>query len=658
MTNSPGNRRILPLASALVFTGGLLALFLGRFTPARTALTRLAEPLAAALLVLLASIALGWLALVLSARAFRRFGGLAGDAVAPSDPLAALLVGLPLYGTLIGAIAWTRTGVPLATIAVTLLLGVGGLLVARRFQFTWPQLGPGGVVLLLPPVLLALLLATTPVVSPDELVYKLAVPRAYLLHGGMVDLPLNSHSYLTMAQGLACFGALVLSGGIAAKLVHFVLYLGALGAIRRLGDRLEPGSGAFAAAIFAWTPALAIISGWCWNEWVVFGLLTLSWDAWERFKDERSADTAALTMLALGGAVAIKYTALPWLCGFAIVVLLEPGLRSKRPASWFKLGATSVVILAISGALFYLRNLIWTGSPVAPFLLPHAPAVAHFGGSGGASGIAHLLHGDDIVNHGILDDALGVVLPVCVLLSPFALRGRRRRWPFFILGAVQFVLFAVLAPMSRLIVVSLLPLGVLGAGVVADAARASGRMVRGVLAATLAIVLAAQLLLVVYVFVTGYDFMAYVAGNEDLAANLTRTRAFAGAYDWIDRNTAADSVVLLIGENRTYHLSRRSLSAGTLDGPRLAAWLGRFSCEAELAAELSRLGVTHVLLHPAWVAPGVPLPKELDAVEASHVVEFPAPTWSTVNQFLEHRCRSGYRDNQYLVFECGPKPGS
>jgi hypothetical protein len=170
------------------------------------------------------------------------------------------------------------------------------------------------------------------------------------------------------------------------------------------------------------------------------------------------------------------------------------------------------------------------------------------------------------------------------------------------------------------------------------------------------VVLAGQLLLVGFVFVTGYDFMGYLVASEDMTTNLARTRAFAGAYAWIDGNTPQEAVVLLIGENRTYHLSRRSISAGNLDGRHLAHWLGQFPSEDKLAAELSRLGVTHVLLHPSWIAPGVPAPKDLDAVAQTHFVEIPAPTWKTLNDLLDHRCRIAYRDGQYMVYDCETRP--
>ena len=93
-----------------------------------------------------------------------------------------------------------------------------------------PRVSP----LLVIPILIAVVEAITPVNSPDELVYKLAVPHAYDMAGRMFEMPLSSHSYITMALQLADLAALVIGGGIAAKLVHLALYFAALAIIRRL----------------------------------------------------------------------------------------------------------------------------------------------------------------------------------------------------------------------------------------------------------------------------------------------------------------------------------------------------------------------------------------------------------------------------------------
>src|SRR5205807_9353763 len=119
-------------------------------------------------------------------------------------------------------------------------------------------------------IAIAFITAIAPVNSPDELVYKLAIPHAWQLFGRMIELPLNSDSYLAMALQSADLSALALGGGIAAKLAHFGVYLAVIAVVRRIG-------GDWSAIALAFTPALMIIAGWAWSEWGVLGLLLLSY---------------------------------------------------------------------------------------------------------------------------------------------------------------------------------------------------------------------------------------------------------------------------------------------------------------------------------------------------------------------------------------------
>ena len=69
----------------------------------------------------------------------------------------------------------------------------GAFLIGRE-RFEWPRIHP----LLAIAIGIAFIEAITPVSSPDELVYKLAIPHAWQLYGRMIELPLNSNSYLAM----------------------------------------------------------------------------------------------------------------------------------------------------------------------------------------------------------------------------------------------------------------------------------------------------------------------------------------------------------------------------------------------------------------------------------------------------------------------------
>jgi hypothetical protein len=608
----------------LAVVAGALLLGLSRTLVAETI-----RPLLAASVVLLAALACG--------RLFTRDRSL-------SD---AVLMGVPLFGTLAGLAAWIGAGVYPAEIALTAILALAGTLLLVR-QRPAPGLPSRESTLLLAvPVLLGFIEAITPVSSPDELVYKLAVPHAYLLEGRMLELPLNSHSYLVMALDLASLPALLLGGGIAAKLVHFALFLCTLAVMRRLAARFVARPGLVVAAI-AWTPALLVIAGWAWHEWIVIGLLLLAFDRLERWLEEAASVDLIAAAAAAGGAISVKYTALPAVVTLAAIAFIRTPAARRRSL----IGAAGIAVTI--GAGFYLRNLIWTGSPIAPLLLPNAPQLVNFRGGGAIAGWLDLFRGAYLFDRRYIDEALGLTMPLAALAGFLALRSADRKlrdlaW----LGAAQLPLLISLAPVPRNLTAALAPLAIAG-GVVLSDWLAHARTRVALLFAT-ALALAAQLGIALVVL-RSFELLPYLTGNENASAYIARTRRFAAVYDWVDRTTPPESRILLLGENRTYYLNRPAIAGGNLDGPRIAAWLSRFSTPPQLEAELRRRGITHILLHKPWLraaTPGTPPPTLL---EREYLLELPPTTARTLFATLNHATVLRYRDGDYLVYELTRAP--
>jgi hypothetical protein len=639
------------LQSLFLLAAGLLltTLFLSRFEPAGRAALRLAGPLAAALVVLLAGLGTGWAALA----AARRFPGRSdesrGDPPGPGIG-ALLLLGTPLFGTLVALAAWPGWRMRLLVLALTAVAAATGLaLLPFRLPLRLPPIGPREALLLAPFLAVPLLLALGPVASPDELIYKLAVPKEWSLAGGMIELPLCSHSYFATALAGTSLAALELSGGLAAKIVHLGLFLASLAAIRRLAGRLFAPAAPLAAILFAATPALAIVGGWAWSEWSLLGLAALALDAQLDLVEGGEPDAPPRLALALGGLLAVKSSAL----ALALPLLLVAAIRFVRrlPPRPLRIALSFAATLALSGGFFYFRNFLWTGSPIAPFGLPDAPAVEHFRSGGALGPLEELLRGYDLFHPGMADDSLGILLPLAVLLSPFALRRGRGRLDLLLVGAGALALLLPRAPMSRLLTPALLPLGLLGAVTVARIASAAPPLLRRLLATAALVPLAAQLALILWLVAGSYDPLPVVAGLETDSQQLARTRSYSRAYDWIAGNTPAHAVVLLLGENRPWHLERRALAGGNLDGPRIARWLGGADGPEALGRRLAEAGATHVLLHPKWIALPDGAHPSLSPLEKEYVLELPAGTFSNLRRLLEERARKRYDDGEYLVFE-------
>jgi len=635
----------MPLAALLITLLGLV--YFGRFAPARMALLRLCWPLLAATLSLLASCACGFASIALCRRLVAGLSGLqAGRADRVNDRI---VIGVPAYGLLLSFVAIIGVALGPVTIVLTLLLSVVGALKMRgRWRELFPAVTVHRLLLFVPPVAVALLGAITPVASPDELVYKLGLAKTYLLFGRMVDLPLNSQSYIPSATFMSEMAPLTLSGGIASKLLFFFLYLACVRALHQLATRINPRSADFAAAVLTWTPALMLLAGWCWSEWSVLGLAAVSYRAWDEFQDSTGSSELGLVFLALALGISSKYTVLIW----AVVFIPITIIGARRMKVGRRVALPAFIILTLFGSFFFVRNLVWTGSPIAPFLLPLSPAVTNFRGGGQMSGFQELLHGFDILHPGIIDDSLGVIVPVAVLLSPFALLARRRRvTELFILGGLQLIALIVISPTSRLVILGVFPLAMLGADLIVDGWLQCRALTRGLILTMLAVVFAGQLLLVSYVFVVSYDFFPYVVGKESEPELVARTRAFAPVYSWAAARTDPRSIFLLLGEDRVYYLDRRAFAAANLDGPRVSGYLSGFQTAAALRQELIRTGVTHILIHKPWYRVATSVSPRPGMLEREFILEVTPATDVMLHDLLRQFTIRRYEDAQYAVFE-------
>jgi len=526
-------------------------------------------------------------------------------------------------------------------VAVT-LAGAGiGVLLLRRQVVIRPR-APS--LLLAVPILWAIVEAITPANSPDELAYKLAVPQQYLLYGRMVELPLMSHSYLVLGTNFTDLAALAIGGPIAAKIARLLLYLATLAVLQRFGRRIAGDSATWITAVVAWCPTLMLIAGWAWSEWGVIGLLVLAIERFERWLDVRDPSDAAIAFAAAGGAAATKYTALPFLLAFGAIVLWR-----MRDA---KLLARAALIVALSGSFFYIRNFAWTGSPFAPLMLPNSPKIDNYRSGGRFSGFTDLVNGYDIFDRAIVDESLGILLPLAAVSSLALLRRRDRiTRDLLIAGGVQMPILLSIAPASRNMIAGVVPLALAGAAFLAEVWQRSPRAVRIVLGAGAALALTAQLVLVGVVF-DNLSVGPYLTAHESVAGHLARLRHFAKPYGWIAASTPANARILVLGEQRTLYLPREAVSGANLDGPRIAAWLARFATPEALVAELRRMGITHVLIGRENVRVGGP---PLGMLEKEIVLQIPPSTDALLKETLRRFGTLRFRDDYYVIFELRPQ---
>lgn len=618
----------------IIALGGLTlaALYLGRLPGALLAVEQTFLAVVPAVVVALACFACGSLAV-------RAFTGWSRNPAATVPVDESFLIGLGAFGTITGAVAWITVR-PLP--ALTSVLAVIGLvLLIRRRGAPLPAVNAATALVLAPAIMLALVQAITPIASADELIYKLAVPHAYELYGRMVELPLNSNSYLAMSVHLADLAALMLGSAISAKALHFLAFLAALATLWRLASRLPGRSGLWTTVAIAYTPALMFVAGWAFSEWCLLGLLVLSFSRYERWLESSDDVDLVIAAAASGAAISIKYTALPWMLPFVALVIW----RHRREVRSL---ARAAVVLLLMGGFFYVRNAVWTGSPFAPMFLPDAPQVQNYRSGYALSGWVELLRGTDVADPEIGDEALGILLPLCALAGLVALRNRDRATrDLAVIGVMQMAILLTIAPGSRNMINGVAALAIPGASLIALTWQRSAPWLRGVAVTGVFLAVAIQSVLPIHTIEAG---IPYLTGSESLAEHVQRTRRYSAAYAWVDR-TAPDSKVLLIGETRTLHMPRRFGSGGNLDGPRVARWLSSFPTAPAMAGAFRSEGYTHLLLHPAWYRSTADPAPPLTVLESEFGVAVTPATHAVLTEVVRNHATLRYRDSEYLIFE-------
>ncbi|MBV9494595.1 MAG: hypothetical protein JOZ54_10145 [Acidobacteria bacterium] len=467
----------------------------------------------------------------------------AAGSFAKKDIATRFLVGYPIFGAVcflvacVGANVWV-----LGTLLALFAVAGCWLLVAGRDELTSDQQPATSNWLLFLPILV---LAQAPPSSLDELAYHLAIPHAWLLEGRAIDLPLISHSYFPLGIEsadlplLAILGAL--DGGIASHFLHLFAAIAATVVIQR-----RTQSALVTAAIIT-TPALLITAGWSLVDWPLLGICAVL------FEEDDPRTVAA----AVGAGLLTKYTFVP----FAILVLLFT--RKYRGAWWG----------AAIGSVFFVRNLILTGNPVAPFL----QRGTHFAGYRGTPFLSEY-----VFDPKFFDEALGASLLTTAAMATTLAAGAL---------AIAGVALAVLAPSSRLLVPFF--------GVAAMTARPDRRWLR----ALLAIAIALQLVLVaVYVERTGA--FGLISGRLSDDEYLRRSRRSYDGIAWLNQTLPPTSRTLVVGLNETYWFERRVRGGGNFDGERVSHYLESPTPDA-LRLRLGKDGITHVAIF------NLPVPTEV-----------------------------------------------
>ena len=275
-----------------------------------------------------------------------------------------MVAGLAFIGQVSALTCW-------GVLAILLFSGIGSLREYKQWKLTaglavfFPlsPLKTAVQIILAVLVLLALSLALAPAFGTDALVYHLAVPKAFLEAGGIVNLPNNVYSFYPQHMEMLYLFALALGTDHLAQLtglgIVFLLLIALHQNYRGTYALLVP-------AVFLSTPVFFNVAYSAYVDLQAAAYIFLSFYAWENWQTRKQTGWFYLMTVFVGTAVATKLTAIIALPIALLGVALQGRTQPNKT-----LGQCFILVL---GALLFIlpwwgKNYFFTGNPLAPFFM-------------------------------------------------------------------------------------------------------------------------------------------------------------------------------------------------------------------------------------------------------------------------------------------------
>jgi hypothetical protein len=450
-----------------------------------------------------------------------------------------------------------------------------------------------------------IVLASVPPVSRDALTHHLAIPKLYLKHGGIYEIPGIIFSYYPMNLDLLYMIPLYFQNDIAAKYIHFLFaLLTALFIYKFLRENLGKLYGLLGALFFLTIPIIVKLSI---TVYVDLGLIFFSWMCiyfilkW--FSQKYEIRFLIFSALFCGLALGTKYNALllllimvtmiPFFYSFTQNKALaqnDSARKNRNSLAGLVYGGIFILIALIIFSPWMIRNYHWKKNPIYPLYNNWFVSDKHVnnGSSKTESVTNHFQTRREVYHESFLESVLipvriffqgrddtpkyfdGKLSPFLLILPIFALWKRKK--PDIFLKEIHkeilfvfpflFILFVLFTADMRIryiapVIPPLVVLSMFGLARLIEAASFFSRKVSGILVTVV--------ILSIFFGNTNYiwaqykyvDPGAYLTGKINRDDYISRYRGEYAVFQYANRNLAPDAKVLcLLTGDRTYYLER------------------------------------------------------------------------------------------------------
>jgi Dolichyl-phosphate-mannose-protein mannosyltransferase len=216
---------------------------------------------------------------------------------------------------------------------------------------------------------LEFILNLTPPLSRDALIHHLAVPKLWLKHGGIYEIPWANYAYYPMNINLLYVVCLYLKNDIAPKFIHFAFGMGTGFLIYfYLRSRFDRNCGLLGMLIFITTPIVIWLSTSAYVDLGMTFFTTASVMAFINWRDSEYSQFKwfLIASFCMGIAIGSKYNAL--IVWFIVnLMLMLSYVRDKNTQiGALKYGLMFFVITVLVASPWYLKNYFQTGNPFYP----------------------------------------------------------------------------------------------------------------------------------------------------------------------------------------------------------------------------------------------------------------------------------------------------
>ncbi|MFI5345177.1 MAG: hypothetical protein ACHQ51_02270 [Elusimicrobiota bacterium] len=460
------------------------------------------------------------------------------------------------------------------------------------------------------PLLFVLWACLVPPHQYDSLVYHLALPQEYLRAGRLYAPPGIIYAHFPQNGEMLFTLALSLGSDLLAQMYMWLATALTISWLLTFGRRVTPAA-VWAAVLVATHTAVLLMSSTTYVEPLVMLWMTGAILAFESSDEGRDRGILLLSALFMGLALGTKYYA-----GLlAVILVLRLVWRDRLKAA--------IQYAAVAGLIFspwLIKNYLFIGNPVFPFLYKYFPATSIGWTSDLAAGYFQVLteYGHA---HGFFRDLLS--LPVLLFHNPlrfgggmdvlgdfgwdltlwlwaaglFAAWKQRERKGLALLTLLYVAGWFSTGVVLRFLTALAPAMALVGAAGVAAWRERAGSPARAIGAGAAGVLIAGHLFLLLFVHGVFGSFSPMLA-LESREAFLSRKLEYYPCAAFARSGLGPNDKILVVGEQRGYYLPSAHLSS-TVHAPNLyIRRANEASSSEELARALRSDGFTYLLFVP------------------------------------------------------------